>query len=109
MYDEPIMYDEPKVKPMTILVYLLVFLALVFGLYILYHDSNDVNNDKKTINALSNFNVEHDPNAESDYSRLLAYTPKTKEGEDFKAEKVKQKRNEIYDQNLNKLEAMYKQ
>lgn len=40
------MYDEPKVKPMAILVYLLVFLALIFGLYILYHDSNDVTNDK---------------------------------------------------------------
>lgn len=101
------MYDEPKVKPMAILAYLLVFLAVLFGLYILYHDSNDVTNDKKTINALSNFNVERDPNAESDYRRLIAYTPKTKEGEDFKAEKVKKKLNEIYDQNLNEIKTMY--
>ena len=102
------MYDEPKVKPMAILVYLLVFLALIFGLYILYNDSNDVTNDKKTINALSNFNFEHDPNAERDYRRLLEYTPKTKEGEDFKEEKVKQKLNELNDKALNDLEAMYK-
>lgn len=66
-----------------------------FFCYSTYQKSTNLDNDKTTINALSSFTVKNNPNAENDYDRLVAYSPKTDKGEDFKAEKVNQKLNEL--------------
>lgn len=86
---------EDQVKNLNILVASMAVIFAGFFGYITYQNSTNVDNDKTTINALSSFTVKNNPNAENDYERLVAYTPKTDKGDDFKAEKVNQKLNEI--------------
>lgn len=88
------MHDKDAKHTFTLAI-VLSTLAVVFGVYITYQNSTNIDNDKTTINALSSFTVKNNPNAENDYDRLVAYKPKTDKGEDFKAEKVNQKLNEL--------------
>lgn len=86
---------ETQVKNLNIMAMVLSLVFVVFFAYNMSRSESNKNTDIASINALSSFTVKNNKNAEEDYERLAAYTPKTNEGTDLKAKKVDQKLKEL--------------
>lgn len=86
--------DTPAIH-MLCYVAFMITVALLFIGVTSYKQTDEFKQDKYAISALASFSAKNNPNAQSDYEKLSAYTPKTNDGDKLKSEKMSQKLNEI--------------